>query len=69
MVGLGDVLAIGGDGHVIPQINKSVPAKPAQCGDAGWEDRVAIRGGRRPRAGGAKLQEAALFFFPMVPEA
>lgn len=30
---------------------------------------LAIRGGRRPRAGGAKPQEAALFFFLIVPEA
>ena len=60
--GLGSVLAIGRDGWAIFQINKSVPAKPAHHGDAGWEDRAAIRGGRRPRAGGAKPQEAVLFF-------
>ena len=60
--GLGSVLAIGRDGWAIFQINKSVPAKPAHLGDAGWEDRIAIRGGRRPRAGGAKPQEAVLFF-------
>src|SRR3546814_13727345 len=29
----------------------------------------AIRGGRRPRAGGAKPQEAVFFFFLIVPEA
>src|SRR3546814_11274107 len=59
----------GCDGHAIPQINKSAPAKPAQCGDAGWEDRYAIRGGRRPRAGGAKPQAAALFFLSTSPQA
>jgi len=30
---------------------------------------LAIRGGRRPRAGGAKPQEAVLFFFLIVSEA
>ncbi|OYZ75285.1 MAG: hypothetical protein B7Y09_24640 [Polaromonas sp. 24-63-21] len=31
------------------------PTRPTHLmGDAGWEDRIAIRGGRRPRAGGGE---------------
>src|SRR3546814_5647029 len=60
---------LGCDGHAIPQINKSAPATPAQCGDAGWKDRVAVRGGRRRRAGGVKPQVAAHFLLSTSTQA
>ena len=68
-MGLGGGLAIEAASCAMPLIKLGVPANPAHCGDAGWEDRAAIRGGRRPRAGGAKPLEAVLFFLSTSPQA
>ncbi|KKW89317.1 hypothetical protein YP76_26060 [Sphingobium chungbukense] len=44
----------------------SVPAEMAHHGVPGGRIALVIRGGRRPRAGGAKPQEAVLFFTPQA---